>query len=954
MADDPFILIRPYFEDLANDEETRRLEASYKILSNLEDADRETIWRALERLIRGLASGRKSARIGFSITLAELLSRICGLENEFPSTTRISLSEVLEVLKSRTQPAAGSNSRQEERDHCLGRLFGLEAVLDAGVLFISGSTEQSQRDVVSLVLELAKKKSWLREECGWILCKAVRANPQTPFGESFARTVVEQICEKDLAHTPEGVAIWLSIQSRYPDIRLPKSPWHHRDPLHPKNMTTLPAVMKESSQPVELANEKEEQQRGMWNSKPHFSWDILFDRLSQRTERQREGSSKSKCVSFSEFWNAAVDNNLFAANASDERKHWGFSLFSKVMTEHSKDAIPDVFSKNMMRCLINQLSNRERYLHRTALKTLKTIHARVEREPGVADIMLFGLISGHGIGNFDQVTKTKTVATLLSQANPDALTHVVRHFDGLIQNPATQDTKGAESKRQYLADQLLSAVRAHKAEQEDEWLNELLDVMSKYAYFTVFDSKHPPDPPISAVSRKVFASRLSSCFTSVMATKAGDAHQWLYRVLSTLKTRERTPAGWSAVIRFDDSTGKANDSAWKKVERIRKTLYNGDSDALSVLQDLESCYDQLVRKKSHTDNDPSEVLVEVLLGLISKPSALLRNLAQEVFSAFAGDVNLAGLQALFKILESKESLAGQQDLFDKELDESEDDVSVVDVEEMEAASDQDGASSKEDESQGDAAETASSDAESDDDDTEMINGDDAEEAARLNAALAQIVRTQPFDEQADDHSGSSDDEKMDDDQMFALDDQMANVFRERKKISDMKTEKREAKETMLHFKNRVLDLLQVYVKHQHTNPLSPELLLPLLSLIRSTSSKQVSDKACALIRDFSQRCKGTAVPVVESAVATNLLDRVHAEAMREASRSHAAACSQSSLLLAKVAVAIDHQNIEKVVARYAETQTRWLKGECQVQPLLFSDLINWGTSYSKAKQKQKQ
>jgi DNA polymerase phi len=80
-------------------------------------------------------------------------------------------------------------------------------------------------------------------------------------------------------------------------------------------------------------------------------------------------------------------------------------------------------------------------------------------------------------------------------------------------------------------------------------------------------------------------------------------------------------------------------------------LYNGDSDALSILDELRICYDKVIRHKKTGENDadPTGVLIEILLSFISKPSVLLRKLAQQVFCAFAGNINANSLQLLFNV-----------------------------------------------------------------------------------------------------------------------------------------------------------------------------------------------------------------------------------------------------------------------------------------------------------------
>ena len=62
-----------YFVGLVSDEEATRLQASYKIVSGLDGAPTPDVQSALSRLLKGLSSGRKSARLGFSVTLTEVL-----------------------------------------------------------------------------------------------------------------------------------------------------------------------------------------------------------------------------------------------------------------------------------------------------------------------------------------------------------------------------------------------------------------------------------------------------------------------------------------------------------------------------------------------------------------------------------------------------------------------------------------------------------------------------------------------------------------------------------------------------------------------------------------------------------------------------------------------------------------------------------------------------------------
>lgn len=77
MAQADFAALRPHLDDLASDDAATRLNASRLILLSLNKAPTSLVEQVLDRLFNGLASGRKSARIGFSITLAEVGADPC-------------------------------------------------------------------------------------------------------------------------------------------------------------------------------------------------------------------------------------------------------------------------------------------------------------------------------------------------------------------------------------------------------------------------------------------------------------------------------------------------------------------------------------------------------------------------------------------------------------------------------------------------------------------------------------------------------------------------------------------------------------------------------------------------------------------------------------------------------------------------------------------------------------
>ena len=231
--------------------------------------------------------------------------------------------------------------------------------------------------------------------------------------------------------------------------------------------------------------------------------------------------------------------------------------------------------------------------------------------------------------------------------------------------------------------------------------------------------------------------------------------------------------------------------------------------------------------------------------------------------------------------------------------------------------------------------------------TDAANLDeDGDELAVLNAKLAEIVGTRPGNEDLDAGDSSSSDEDMTDEQMFELNASLETIFREQKKVTSKKNEKKDAKETIVNFKCRVLDLLEIYIKQEHGNALALSLALPILTLIRTTTSQLVSRKAGDLMREYARLCRGNGVPhVVDTETVFGLLETVHLEAMKEGSNAHTSACSQASLLLVRVLVAHDRECLRRVVKVYAATQESALfDSSCKVRTSFFTDWLNWCTS----------
>lgn len=377
--------------------------------------------------------------------------------------------------------------------------------------------------------------------------------------------------------------------------------------------------------------------------------------------------------------------HLFASSSSEERKYWGFLLFQQLVKSASVKSLPALFTPNFKRCLINQLASKDRYLHRAAEKSVKSIFSRVETEPSAARAPLESLssVSLDGHLSFDQLTKSKTLERLVSLADDKSLCDIGYRLMHKFGHPGIQDERDTTAKRQVIADELTLVVKSpqssHTGDDIDVDMRSLIDIIIqavvKWAYFSPDASKghreDVPKPPVSSKTQDMLRARLASWLSHIIA-KAPNPGYFAYMAITTIRLKESNDA-WHSNIDLTGLARKSMHGAWHVVQDVQTRLkkeptdkafleafqllysltilqvYNGDADAVSMLDELHSCYDLKVSGQSNVDQGGSEILIEILLGLLAKPSQLFKRLARQVFCTCTSDINGNGLNSMIKV-----------------------------------------------------------------------------------------------------------------------------------------------------------------------------------------------------------------------------------------------------------------------------------------------------------------
>lgn len=178
----------------------------------------------------------------------------------------------------------------------------------------------------------------------------------------------------------------------------------------------------------------------------HFVWGTVLDSYFP-TDPSRNPSPAGQAV-FPDFFRVLVDGelsasyvgrandvsieSLFSNTSSSERKFWGFQVVERVLPILPSDLLPQIFTPNFMRCWINNLSSSDRYLHKAAGQIARSVQDIVKTNPAVGFTLLAALVGKHGRPDFDRVTKTKTVESIMGSLSVEGIVEYVQYLQKVV------------------------------------------------------------------------------------------------------------------------------------------------------------------------------------------------------------------------------------------------------------------------------------------------------------------------------------------------------------------------------------------------------------------------------------------------------------------------------------------------------------------------------------------
>lgn len=243
------------------------------------------------------------------------------------------------------------------------------------------------------------------------------------------------------------------------------------------------------------------------------------------------------------------------------------------------------------------MGSADRFLHQAAQKSATTLLARTSSDSASQVPILKALLAGpHGNLEFDKISKTKTVETLLSQVDHSNFSEFTAMYEELLFQPCAANEKEAASKRSVAADQLVSTMRSLQGNRkvtfpnaiEALFIHNIMALLGKCAYLdlqilpSVGSSK--PSPPIPQSSRENFKSRVSSCLLHLIAKDIDPAY-FAHDLISTLRSYDDNSKPATLLIEGDDSVMKVIAKAWSSSE-VRSL---NPSTPIKLFLNLEIC-----------------------------------------------------------------------------------------------------------------------------------------------------------------------------------------------------------------------------------------------------------------------------------------------------------------------------------------------------------------------------
>uniref|UniRef100_T1J2H4 Uncharacterized protein n=1 Tax=Strigamia maritima TaxID=126957 RepID=T1J2H4_STRMM len=606
------------FWDLAEFEDSTRIEAVVGILnalrSNEDDEVKQDLRYTVERLVKGLTSERKSARLGFFTALTIALKTF----------DEILVEDVLELVDKHLKPTENN----EKRNCIIG-----QSLLCAAVIRSEKKLTDEQLNIIATkLLATGSKKFYLEVFISNILTNLLEKLNVKKFTKIVFPIFTEILSCGWANATPFNFWLLLNTSRLFPTIvnkNYLKEHWEHNVLVKEDTCKQLAQIMMKST-----------------SAHPKIH-PVCVELVS----------AAQNLKIFDYFWETVVDNTLISAG--QEKVYLSFELIKITLPKlETTDDVKSILKENFIRQFIQNLSHEELPLHCAAKKLADFFVTFVStcEDTSIQSVIVQRFLTKPGTILFDKITKTRTIASLLSELKFEALDDVTTFLmeyisgnsgDGVI------NSVDADNHRVVAAKQLEHLFK-HKSlvKKNWQWKKKVIQFFVENAFFDVKSS----DQEKSVVSPEMH-SCLSSCLLRIYGQITTQTfNYWKPNIQDLLTTYYESIELCNNL--FKDPTRSLPTPAcsqevmihwnrlWKVVKSIRERIKPMDSGKMATdscifeilylqmmlqllvnpeeivpfIEEVEICYEKAMEHESEDEDEPNwiQVLIDIILSFVSK------------------------------------------------------------------------------------------------------------------------------------------------------------------------------------------------------------------------------------------------------------------------------------------------------------------------------------------------
>ncbi|GAB1602641.1 myb-binding 1A [Argonauta hians] len=830
---------------------------------------------SLKRLIKGLSSTRKLARVGYPLALCQILRQFPGIDA--PTVLQM-IEEYLDLSK--------ADSATEKTNMEVGIALAYSAVIQSDLL-LKGNTSAALQPLLHQLMTFQSDRAYVQHiwrQCLPLYIRKLVTHPE--FDSHIWPPLQSHLSQGWTDATPERLEVLLLCKHHLPakvDKQFLKQHWLSKTVVSKKTHRLVLAVLEESTRGHPII---------------HNVGKLLLQDLPP------DG--------ITDFW-TEVGEILFHGELSKRRL--GMFLLSELIRKPlTIEQISMMLSKQVCQMMYTDLrfNHKETPSAQMVLDSLASLLSTTKDDSLHSTVLQCFTQSLEG-----EKTQITELHSVLSVIVPHLTTAVLEKLSEEFRNLVEGRTfYGLEltsvSVRQWAVNQLglfFSHAPGQQQQQEEEGLRSFQAPLLKYLFRHAFFQLVNPasNIPHCDTAPLAFGEKLQkSChmafvknFLKVINIKA-DKSKKLYisqttrDIFSYVETLVRSPAVVKPLRELDEETLQALLQIKKMLSQLQSTKTNQSeskniyafetlliylglqvfcdpNDSLDVIQDSVSCCEKAIKKKrkgKSSDDEPDwlDVLLDVLISMMTHPSKLSRAIATSIFSAVTDHITPLSLGLLTEILMKKTSdMANDEDFTfgdkgegddSKEAEEDDEEEEEEEEEEEMEQEDNDDDEEEEEEEEEEGDEVAVGGDKDKDDDSDDSDDDDGEEAnmevdedfrRRVKEALG------PAADDSDDSEVEEELSDLSDSEMDKCDEALAAVFRNHNR-SKIQKETRDRKQQLITLKIRLLDFIEVLIKQNHQAEIVMPLFQPLLHLRdcseRDRTETTLGEKATRLYRQL--------------------------------------------------------------------------------------------------------